>query len=118
MSNDLIVLQEFVMNNHELEELEDKLQEFNIFEVLGMIKQEIKHSNFLSWLLNPKENQFIGDYLLKRLLKKVAFIGQQNGIGEVTPIDIDVWDLNQMNVYREWNNIDLYWRIRLINLYV
>jgi hypothetical protein len=107
MSNDLIALQEFVMNNHELEELEDKLQEFNIFEVLGMIKQEIKHSNFLSWLLNPKENQSIGDYLLKRLFKKAAFIGQQNGIGEVTPIDIDVWDLNQINVYREWNNIDL-----------
>lgn len=107
MSNDLIALQEFVMNNHELEELEDKLQEFNIFEVLGMIKQEIKHSNFLSWLLNPKENQSIGDYLLKRLLKKAAYIGHQNGIGEVTPVDIDVWDLNQINVYREWNNIDL-----------
>ena len=29
---------------------------FNIFKVLKLDNHEIRHSNFLAWLLNPKEN--------------------------------------------------------------
>lgn len=50
------VLEEFVVANSELEELEDQLEKFNIFEAIGVVRQELRHSNFLAFLLDPKQN--------------------------------------------------------------
>ena len=49
--NDQEHLERFVVDNPELEQLEDLLAKFNIFEVLKLQRQEIRHSNFLAWLL-------------------------------------------------------------------
>ncbi len=46
-------LEKFVIDNRNLEELEQKISRFNIFEAIGMVRQEIKHSNFIQFLL-PK----------------------------------------------------------------
>ncbi|MEO0536712.1 MAG: PD-(D/E)XK nuclease family protein [Cyanobacteria bacterium P01_A01_bin.123] len=35
---------------------------------MGMVRQEIKHSNFLQFLLNPSEKHQLGDLFLKKLL--------------------------------------------------
>jgi hypothetical protein len=42
----------------------------NIFEAAGMQRQEIRHSNFLAFLLSPLESHGMGDAFLKRLLQK------------------------------------------------
>ncbi len=42
-------LEEFVLNNPELERLEGMLDTFNVFETLKMVNVEIKHSNFLAF---------------------------------------------------------------------
>ena len=48
-------LEGFIFNNKELEKLESIEDKFNIFSSLGIINQEVRHSNFLAWLLNPHE---------------------------------------------------------------
>ena len=47
------LLEAFLLDNKDLERLEELLQEFNIFSALGVVNSELRHSNFLSWLLNP-----------------------------------------------------------------
>ena len=49
----LKVLEDFILNNPELDKLEGMLDHFNVFETLKMVHTEIRHSNVLSWLLNP-----------------------------------------------------------------
>ena len=49
-------LNEFLVGNSKLEELSAKLDEFDIFQVLRIEQTEIRHSNVLSWLLNPQES--------------------------------------------------------------
>lgn len=43
-------------NCPELESLERKLKQFNVFEVLRLGDQESCHSNFLAWLLDPNQS--------------------------------------------------------------
>ena len=47
-------------NDAEFHELVEKTRRLNIFEVLGITKTEIRHSNFLAWLLDPKEAHGLG----------------------------------------------------------
>ena len=43
---------------------------FNIFKVLKLDNHEIRHSNFLAWLLNPSENHTLHDEFLQMFLKQ------------------------------------------------
>ena len=47
-------------------------KELNIFKILKLEGNEIRHSNFLGWLLNPRENHGIGDTLIKGLLREAG----------------------------------------------
>lgn len=51
------------------EQIEAKLSDFNAFETLGVVNTEIRHSNVLAWLLNPRENHGIGDVFIKKLIQ-------------------------------------------------
>ncbi len=42
----------------------------NIFEAAGLYRQEIRHSTFLAFLLNPQEDHGLGDAFLKRIIQK------------------------------------------------
>jgi hypothetical protein len=99
-------LESFVFHNEDLEELESIVDRFNIFMSLGIINQEVRHSNFLAWLLDPAETHGIGDYFLKLFLKYVA-VNNQNVLRQVNIIDIDSWDLDNTVVQKEWHAIDI-----------
>ena len=98
-------LQDLVVHNPELERLESILDRFNIFEALGAIRQEIRHSDFLAFLLNPRQNHGLGDLFVKRLLQEA--LAQANSIQPVTPIDLDIWVMDDIEVRREWQSIDV-----------
>jgi len=100
------VLEDFVVGNSELEELEVCLEKFNIFEAIGVVRQELRHSNFLAFLLDPNQNSGIGQTFLKRFLQK-AIINSVHSELPITPIDLDLWDLHDVIVHREWQNIDI-----------
>jgi hypothetical protein len=42
-----------LLNDPAFEELKLRLERPNVFEVLGIARREVRHSNFLGWLLDP-----------------------------------------------------------------
>ncbi len=99
-------LEALVVDNADLERLEALLDKFNIFEALGAVRQELRHSDFLAFLLNPQQPHGLSDTFAKRLLQR-ALTAFALGGAPVSPIDLDVWSLNGMLVLREWENIDI-----------
>ena len=86
-------LTNFVVNNPDLERLEGLLAEFNIFEAIGAVKQELRHSDFLGYLLDPAGNHNLGDAFLKRLLKRVLAMPSTVN-SPVSAVEIDVMHLD------------------------
>jgi len=60
---DINLLEKFIIENEDLENLESLLAQFNIFESIGAARQELRHSDFLSFLLDPSHNHGIGELL-------------------------------------------------------
>jgi hypothetical protein len=103
-ADDLRALENFILDNDDLQQLEAELEQFNIFDAVGMVSQEIRHSHFLGFLLNPSENHGLGDAFLKRVLMLAL---SESGYTQVNLIDIDVNDMNGAVVKTEWEHIDI-----------
>ena len=87
--------------------LRDLLAEFNPFDVLKIERRETQHSALLAWLLNPRGSHGLQDYFLRRFLSEAAAKAQEDGIGNVTALDVDGWDLGGIEVATERHNIDI-----------
>jgi hypothetical protein len=88
----------------DLANLESQLNQFNIFEAVGMVKQEIRHSRFLAFLLDPAQSHQLGDTFLKTFLQQVFTTAN------VTPPNVDdirTTSLIDTKVHWEWNYIDI-----------
>lgn len=111
------------MSNHSYEILQDLLEnmdkiqnqlrpwtrEVNIFNILKISNQEIRHSNFLAYLFNPSASHGFNDAFLKEFLIKFY---QNNktilqGNLELSIFDLMLGDFDDVLVYRELHNIDL-----------
>ncbi|MBE7385837.1 MAG: PD-(D/E)XK nuclease family protein [Leptolyngbya sp. SIO1E4] len=97
-------LEKFIVDNPDLEALKAQISRFNIFEAIGMVRQEIKHSNFLQFLLNPAEKHQLGDLFLKKLLIEVLRDAEDTPLDG---LDIAVASFTDADVRREWRYIDL-----------
>jgi hypothetical protein len=104
MTNIKKELEDFIIDNVQLEILESSLSKFNIFEKLSAEYNELKHSNTLAYLLNPIEDHGLNDYFLKKFL---IFVTANNDVGNLSPIKIDSMDLRDAIIKREYRNIDL-----------
>ena len=89
MSNEIAKLQSLIANNHNLDRLEAILNEFNSFKILNIADHEIRHSNILKWLLDPKGNHNIGDMFLKKFLSE-AIISNENIDTTLNVFDIQI----------------------------
>ncbi len=106
MKNEKGLLEKFILNNPELERLEGMLSDFNMFETLNLIHAEIRHSNVLSWLLNPTQNHGLGSYFLNLFLKH--FISENKATIEgVDVFTIEMLKYTDVEIRREWKNIDI-----------
>ncbi|MFM2063540.1 MAG: hypothetical protein RLZZ507_3211 [Cyanobacteriota bacterium] len=104
------LLESFLVDNEDLDKLEVKLAEFNIFEAIGVVRQEIKHSHFLAFLLDPYQNHRLDDMFLKQFLKQVLLQTDNptdSNDAKINPVDIDIADFKDAEVRREWQNIDI-----------
>lgn len=126
------LLEKFIFSNS-LKELEKKyeLNSFNIFDCLRLTRAEIRHSNFLAWLLDPNETHGFEDYFLKKFLK-LAIRNKKSELKDIvasnphvftdvynennvltenytipTVFDIDCWDMTGMQIKREQEYIDI-----------
>ena len=86
------------------EELELKLKNPNLFYILRLEDFEIRHSNFLAWLLNPQGNHQLGDLFLKHVLKDLF---SNRAFKWINEFEVDQLDLGDVDVKREWQNIDI-----------
>ena len=99
-------LEDFLVGNRDLERLEALLDRFNILEALGVVRQELRHSDFLRFLLDPRNPHGLGDTFVKRLLQKIL-VARGDVPVSVTPIELELWDLGRVEVRREWQHIDI-----------
>lgn len=86
------------------DKLELALNEPNIFSILSIEHMEIRHSNFLGWLLNPRESHGLNDLFLKRFLREVF---SDEKVADFNALHAESLDFLQVEVLREWRNIDL-----------
>jgi hypothetical protein len=98
-------LEAFVVENEDLERLEAVLGQFNIFEAIGVVRQEVRHSDFLAYLIDPRGNHGLRDAFIKRLLQKA--LTSNDAALPISPIDLDLWDLSLARVLREEHRIDI-----------
>lgn len=86
-------------------EFENRFSDFCPFEAIGMVRQEIRHAHFLSFILDPNRPHPFKDQLLKGFLHEVIAQAQVDQIN-VQPLTIHCSDLSSALVYRERSNID------------
>jgi hypothetical protein len=99
-------LEALVVDNADLERLESLANQFNIFEVIGAVRQELRHSDFLAYLLNPQQSHGLGDIFVRKLLQRVISKINRPSI-TVSAVDLDIWNVEASEVFREWQNIDI-----------
>lgn len=93
-----------IITDHGFEKLELALKEPNIFKALSIQRKEIRHSNFISYILNPAENHGLKDILLKKFLREIFADSKAKNR---TLFDVDFLDLSRAEIRREWRNIDI-----------
>ncbi len=77
-----------------LADLERLLSRFNLFEAMGVLKQELRHSDLLATLLDPRQSHGLGTLFLTELLRVVA-------------PTLDTSNLGHARVEREWHYVDI-----------
>lgn len=110
---DYQALNDLIVNSPEFSELEAKLGDFNLFQVLRSEFSELKHSNVLGWLMNPSESHGLDATFLQKWLMRALHSKKHFHLTPVTPVDIDAWELLNVEVRREWQNTDLLLNIEL-----
>ena len=86
------------------DKLDLELKNPNIFHILKISNTEIRHSNFLSWLLDPSQSHKMGDIFLKRFLREVF---SSDKFDKLNQVDVEGMNLTDVQIYREWKNIDI-----------
>ena len=84
-------------------EREHSLRALNIFEAISMVRQEIRHSRFLAFLLDPSKPHGLGDIFLKKFLRE-ALSGHPADISLLT---IALTDFDDCSVYCERDHFDI-----------
>ncbi|MCC6124127.1 MAG: PD-(D/E)XK nuclease family protein [Pirellulales bacterium] len=105
-TSDQSALDAFLVDNQELEQLGARLSAFNLFNVLRIDQVEIRHSNVLAWLLTPSESHGLGPIFLRRFLSRLLMENSEAEIS-LTPAKIELMNFNDVEVLREWQNIDI-----------
>lgn len=95
---------DLLLNDEDFDRLDLGLKNPNIFEILRISKNEIRHSNFLSWLLDPNGTHKLGDIFLKRFLREVF---SSSKFEDIDQIDVEGLNLSDVEIIREWKNIDI-----------
>lgn len=94
-----------LLNDSDFDKLELELKNPNIFQILSVSRTEIRHSNFLGWLLDPNASHRLGKLFLTKILRRIISVSE-------IPIEVDEFDIESLNynnveLRREWRNIDL-----------
>ncbi|MCB0707589.1 MAG: PD-(D/E)XK nuclease family protein [Saprospiraceae bacterium] len=87
-----------------LEQLNLELRSPNFFSIIRVEQYEIRHSNFIAWLLDPKGSHNLREIFLKWFLKEVFSSSKVIGLDE---FKVDSLSYHSVQVYREFHGIDI-----------
>lgn len=73
---------------------------FNLFESTGMVRQEIRHSNFLGFLLDPKKPHGLGTQFIKEIILRAAIANEDREVAQLSTL---LGDFDDLIVKREWS---------------
>jgi len=94
-----------LLNDLDFDKIELELRTPNIFHILDISRVEIRHSNFLAWLLDPNETHGLGKLFLTKFLRELATFSETDTTFD--EFDIGDQNFNNVEIRREWKNIDL-----------
>jgi len=89
-----------LLNNPDFDRLELELRTPNIFEILGVSRTEIRHSNFLSWLLDPNGTHGLGKLFLVKFLRDLTACEN----AKLDVFEIEKLNFDNVELKREWKN--------------
>ncbi len=111
---ELEVLKVLAARSSELDLLKVAPSEFNVFEAMGAVSQELRHSDFLAFLLDPRANHRLGDRFSKGWLKRVVQSAHGDAHADnasvASVVDSGLFDRIDMGgarVFRERDRIDI-----------
>jgi len=93
-----------LLNDENFERLELELKTPNIFQILNISRTEIRHSNFLGWLLDSNANHGIGKLFLLKFIRDIASFENSDELDE---FDIFKLNFDNVEIRREWKGIDI-----------
>lgn len=99
MKNEESKLYDFLLDIECLNPLTEYANKFNMFDILKITTTEIRHSNVLSWFLDPKGNHGLGDRILRAVIQHIAVTQNEP--------DTEKIDFQSFRIQREWKNIDI-----------
>ncbi|WP_430618706.1 PD-(D/E)XK nuclease family protein [Enterococcus sp. DIV1072d] len=94
----------------DMDDIEERLSKWtgkaNIFQILKLSKNEIRHSNFLAFLFAPNETHNLSDEFFKMFLKRYIDSNDDTKAA-INYFDALLNSYEDLIVYRENNNIDI-----------
>lgn len=89
-------------NDITFQRLNQQVNSFNALKILRLENYEIRHSNILAWLLDPKENHSLRDYFLRKMLEYIILIDENGNKPQYEAVgEILNHSLIESHVYRE-----------------
>jgi hypothetical protein len=106
-----------LLDDREFRGIHQQLRRFNIFDALGAVRVELRHSNFLNFILSPNRSHGIGGGLLNQFIR-TAIHKFPPDKRPISALELATADLDSAILYRERNNIDLLIELKSLGLIV
>lgn len=106
-----------LVDDPRFQEIDHHLRKFNLFEAIGAVRGELRHSNFLAFVLSPARPHGLGTELLLLVLRAIlAKVPADRR--DIRALELIVADLDRTVVHRERDNIDLLIDVKELRLIV
>lgn len=100
-----------LLDDSDFQSLSMMEEQFNIFDALGTRRQELRHSDFLSYILDPNRPHGLGDNFLRDFLLDVTQESEIDYPQAFHGIPLRIESLDDVQVSRERLNIDILLRL-------
>jgi hypothetical protein len=94
-----------------------RISPFNLFEAVGAIRAELRHSNFLAYLLSPSRPHGLGARPLAAVLRAIL-MRLPASQRPVMTLEMIAGDLDDAVIHRERDNIDILVELRALKFVV
>jgi hypothetical protein len=106
-----------LIDDRDFIEIDKKRARFNLFEAMGGVRAELRHSNFLSFLLSPARSHGLGSKPLQTILRAIL-TKLPSDKRQFRALEVAVGELDDATVFRELDYIDLLVEVRELNFVV